>query len=99
MSVQYKHQSGQSAVVAIDKAPWGTFMLRWWNSAIRSWQRRKMIAALRGLDDQILRDIGIHPMEIESFVDSLNGAELRMTPIAPKPALHDLSYAGLRRAA
>ena len=39
MSVQYKHQSGQSAVVAIDKAPWGTFMLRWWNSAIRSWQR------------------------------------------------------------
>ena len=101
MSVQYKHQSGQSAVVAIDKAPWGTFMLRWWNSAIRSWQRRKMKAVLHSLDDRILQDIGLSRGEIEDFVDGLSSAELRMTPIAPEPASmsHDISHAVLRRAA
>lgn len=99
MSVYINRNSKDGAARAILKDEGKNFILRWWKNAVRSWQRRKMIAALRGLDDQILRDIGIHPMEIESFVDSLNGAELRMTPIAPQPALHDLSYAGLRRAA
>jgi len=101
MSVQPNPQSGRSAILAIDKAPWGTFVLRWWNSAIRSWQRRKMKAVLHSLDDRILQDIGLSRGEIEDFVDGLSSAELRMTPIAPEPVVmsQDISHADLRRAA
>ena len=101
MSVQPKPQSGRSAILAIDKSPWGTIVSRWWNSAIRSWQRRKMKAVLHRLDDRILQDIGLSRGEIEDFVDGLISAELRMTPIAPEPApmSQDISYADLRRAA
>ena len=101
MSLQLKPQSGRSAIVALDRSPLKTFILRWWNSAIRSWQRRKMKAVLHSLDDRILQDIGLSRGEIEDFVDGLNSAELRMTPIAPEPASmsQDISHADLRRAA
>lgn len=60
-----------------------------------------MKAVLHSLDDRILQDIGLSRGEIEDFVDGLNSAELRMTPIAPEPApmSQDISYADLRRAA
>lgn len=101
MSVCIKPKARHGAVTAIIKPPGMTFILRWWNNAIRSWQRRKMIAALNALDNRILLDIGIRPGEIRSFVDGLSSAELRMAPIAPEPATRtqDLSYADLRRAA
>ncbi|MCA0423212.1 MAG: DUF1127 domain-containing protein [Proteobacteria bacterium] len=101
MSVQLKPQSGRSAIFAIDKSPFRTSILRWWNRAIRSWQRRKMKAALHSLDDRILQDIGLSRGEIEDFVDGLSSAELRMTPIAAEPVVmsQDISHADLRRAA
>ena len=101
MSVPLKSLPRQGAVVAIEKVPSGAFILRWWNSVIRSWQRRKMRAVLHNLDDRILQDIGLSRGEIEDFVDGLSSAELRMAPIAPEPApmMHDVLYADLRRAA
>ena len=101
MSVQLKPQSGRSAIFAISKSALRTFILRWWNSAIRSWQRRKMKAVLHSLDDRILQDIGLSRGEIEDFVYGLSSAELQMTPIASEPASmsHDIFHADLRRAA
>jgi uncharacterized protein YjiS (DUF1127 family) len=47
----------------INKAPGMTFILRWWKQAIRGWERRRMIAALKRLGDLTLIDIGIQPRE------------------------------------
>lgn len=83
------------------KAPARSFLLRWWKSAVRGWQKRKMIAALVALDDRILLDIGLCRGDIDDFVDGLSSAELRMVPVAPElaSARQDRSYADLRRAA
>ena len=74
-------------------------LLRWWNSAVQNWQRRKMIAALAALDDRILMDIGIPRGEIERFVDGFDVRELQMQPIAREPEKQATSYAEFRRAA
>lgn len=101
MSVCIKHKPQHSVAARIDNSPMANLILRWWTTAIRNWQRRKMIAALKALDGRILLDIGIHPAEIESFVDGLDSTELRMVPIEPEPEteIHDPSYADLRRIA
>lgn len=101
MSVCIKSKSPQGTNSKLDKAQGMSLILRWRSSAVRSWQRRKMIAALAGLDDRILLDIGLCRGEIEDFVDGLRSAELRMTPVAPDVAtrMQDRSYADLRRAA
>ena len=101
MPVYINPSSRQGTDSNIDKASGKFFILRWWSSAVRSWQRRKMIAALAGLDDRILLDIVLCRGEIEYCVDGLNNAELRMTPVAPDLATRtqDASYADLRRAA
>lgn len=101
MSVYIKPKSRQDTNSKLDKTQGMSFILRWWSSAVRGWQRRKMIAALAGLDDRILLDIGLCRGEIEDFVDGLSSAELRMTPIARDVATgtQDKSYADLRRAA
>lgn len=44
MSAYIKPKSRQGTDTMIDKASGMPFILRWWSSAIRSWQRRKMIA-------------------------------------------------------
>jgi len=74
-------------------------ILRWWQSAVQNWQRRRMIAALAALDDRILMDIGIPRGEIERVVDGFDARELRMQPIAAKTEAQDTSYAEFRRAA
>ncbi|MDR7126334.1 DUF1127 domain-containing protein [Pseudotabrizicola sp. 4114] len=74
-------------------------LLRWWQSAVKNWQRRRMIAALAALDDRILMDIGIPRGEIERVVDGFDARELRMPPLAPEPEKLDTSYAEFRRAA
>tara|TARA_R110002049_G_scaffold15115_1_gene62429 strand:+ start:923 stop:1234 length:312 start_codon:yes stop_codon:yes gene_type:complete len=60
-----------------------TFLRRWIASALRNWQRRKLIAALEAMDDRLLRDIGIHRGEIANVVDGFSDRELRMAPLAP----------------
>jgi uncharacterized protein YjiS (DUF1127 family) len=85
----------------INKAPGMTFILRWWKQAVRGWERRRMIAALKRLGDLTLIDIGIQPGNIEDFVDSLSDAELKMAPIAPEPPTRTRGTSGadLRKAA
>jgi uncharacterized protein YjiS (DUF1127 family) len=101
MFVYIKPKFRQGTDSTITKAPGISFILRWWSGAVRSWQRRKRIATLAGLDDRILLDIGLFREEIEDFVDGLSSAELRMAPVAPDLATRrqDASYADLRRAA
>lgn len=62
---------------------------RWFRSAVRAWQRRKMIAALSALDDRTLRDIGMHRGEIERVVDLFEERELQMAPVAPEAESED----------
>jgi len=99
MSFDIKHQVSGAVVALGAGVKNGHFFLLWWQSVVRSWQRRKMIAALSALDDHILHDIGIHRGEIELFVDRLDDRELRMIPVVPEPKSLDLTYADLRRAA
>lgn len=73
-------------------------ILRWWQSAFRRWQRRKMIAALDALDDNTLRNIGFHRSEIEQVVDGLDEHELRMVPFAQERD-HDFTYEDVKKAA
>ncbi|HQU69022.1 MAG TPA: DUF1127 domain-containing protein [Albidovulum sp.] len=101
MSVYITPGTRQGSDSISGKAPAISFLLRWWKSAVRGWQRRKMIAALAALDDRILLDIGLCRGDIDDFVDGLSSAELRMVPVTPAPvtATQDRSYADLRRAA
>lgn len=101
MSVYITPRSRKGSDSISGTAPAISLLLRWWKSAVRGWQRRKMIAALAELDDRILLDIGLCRGDIDDFVDGLSSAELRMVPVAPAPATatQDRSYADLRRAA
>ena len=58
------------------------FLRRWWRSTIRSWKRRKLIAAMQALDDRVLRDMGICRQDIERIVDAFDDRELGMVPLA-----------------
>ncbi|GHE89932.1 hypothetical protein GCM10016455_07800 [Aliiroseovarius zhejiangensis] len=60
----------------------GGFLRRWWRTAIRSWKRRKLIAALQKLDDRGLRDMGISRKDIGRIVDALHDRDLGMVPFA-----------------
>ncbi|MFP7571183.1 DUF1127 domain-containing protein [Marivita sp. S2033] len=62
------------------------FLRRWTRSSFRNWKRRKMIAALQGMNDHMLRDIGINRHEITQIVDSFDDRELRMRPVAETAA-------------
>lgn len=55
---------------------------RWFRTAFHHWQRRKMIETLRGMDDRLLRDIGIDRSEIPRVVDGLTDRELSMRPVS-----------------
>ncbi|MCA8869155.1 MAG: DUF1127 domain-containing protein [Rhodobacteraceae bacterium] len=55
---------------------------QWLRQATRQWRRRRMIAALRAMDDRLLNDIGIHRQDIEPIVDGFDDRELRMLPVA-----------------
>ncbi|WP_223306325.1 MULTISPECIES: DUF1127 domain-containing protein [Mameliella] len=55
---------------------------RWLRTAFHHWQRRKMIETLRGMDDRLLRDIGIDRSDIPRVVDGLADRELSMRPVS-----------------
>jgi uncharacterized protein YjiS (DUF1127 family) len=60
-------------------------MLRLWlRNVVRNWQRRRMIAALRAMDDNLLHSIGISRNEIPRVVDGFDDRELGMRPVAPE---------------
>ncbi|WP_367717112.1 DUF1127 domain-containing protein [Nitratireductor sp. GISD-1A_MAKvit] len=50
--------------------------------AVRNWQRRRMIAALRAMDDSLLDDIGVSRNEIPRIVNDFDDRELRMRPVS-----------------
>ncbi|WP_348524426.1 DUF1127 domain-containing protein [Paracoccus sp. R12_2] len=54
----------------------------WLRNAFRRWQRRKMIEALRRMDDRMLRDIGIDRNEIPRVVNGFTDCELSMRPVS-----------------
>ena len=64
------------------KSPLGT----WLRIAFRNWERRKMIEALRALDDRLLRDIGIERSDIPRVVDGFTDSERAMQPVSPRVA-------------
>ena len=99
MSVKKEHQFPYRVVMSATNTGRMNVLLRWWQSAVQNWQRRKMSAALEALDDRTLMDIGVHRGGIKRVVEGFNDAELRMAPLAAEPASHDVSYADLRRAA
>lgn len=45
-------------------------------------RRRRMIAALEGMDDRLLRDIGLYRCNIREVVESFSERELTMRPVA-----------------
>lgn len=61
----------------------GGMVRRWTGSLMRRWQRRRMIAKLEAMDDDLLRDLGIQRGNIERLVDGFDRRELRMTPFNP----------------
>ncbi|WP_198144844.1 DUF1127 domain-containing protein [Pseudorhodobacter aquimaris] len=66
----------------------GGLLRRWLTRSARTWQQRKMIAALNAMDNWMLRDIGIERSDIERIVKGFDAHELRMTPLAPpKPSI------------
>lgn len=56
---------------------------RWFASAARRFQKRRMTEALQRLDDHTLRDIGLTRGDIPRVVNGFDPRELRMTPLAP----------------
>ncbi|WP_353349823.1 DUF1127 domain-containing protein [Aquicoccus sp. SU-CL01552] len=56
---------------------------RWLRTTFLQWQRRKMIETLRGMDDRLLRDIGIDRSDIPRVVNGLTDRELSMRPVSP----------------
>ncbi|MFC3725651.1 DUF1127 domain-containing protein [Neoaquamicrobium sediminum] len=57
---------------------------RWARNIVRNWQRHRMIAALRAMDDNLLHNIGISRNDIPRIVDGFDDRELRMRPVAPE---------------
>ncbi|MGR3564619.1 MAG: DUF1127 domain-containing protein [Heliomarina sp.] len=55
---------------------------RWLRTTFLQWQHRKMIETLRGMDDRLLRDIGIDRSDIPRVVDGLTERERRMRPVS-----------------
>ena len=55
---------------------------RWLRTTFLQWQRRKMIKNLRGMDDRLLRDIGIDRSDIPRVVNALTDRELSMRPVS-----------------
>lgn len=53
-------------------------------NVVRNWQRRRMIAALRAMDDNLLDDIGISRNDIPRVVNGFDDRELRMRPVSPE---------------
>ena len=86
MSVYIKSGSGQGNVSNIGQVPGMSFILRCWRSAVRRWERRKMIAVLARLDDRVLWDIGLCRGEIEDFVNGLSRDEPRTGTRAENPS-------------
>nr|WP_277988446.1 DUF1127 domain-containing protein [Salipiger thiooxidans] len=70
---------------------------RWLRTAFHHWQRRKMIETLRGMDDRLLRDIGIDRSDIPRVVDGLTDRELSMRPVSSDVQL-DARWRGGRTA-
>lgn len=56
----------------------------WLRNASRAWRQRKMIAALRSMDDPMLAKLGIHRSRITSIVEGLDERELLMMLPAPE---------------
>ncbi|WP_418591565.1 DUF1127 domain-containing protein [Ponticoccus sp. (in: a-proteobacteria)] len=54
----------------------------WLRAAFRKFQRRKMIEALQGMDNRLLRDIGIERSEIPRLVDGLIEREPAMRSVS-----------------
>ncbi|SMC95507.1 protein of unknown function [Primorskyibacter flagellatus] len=60
----------------------GRTLGRWARTAIRQWQRNKLIATLEAMDDWVLHDIGIYRGDIRDIVNSFDDRELGMVPFA-----------------
>lgn len=99
MSIDIRQNTPDQTALHCVEAKKPRLLVQWWNRAIQTWQRRKMIAALGALNDHLLRDMGIPREEIERVVDGFNARELRIPPIAPQSEKQDLSSAEFRRAA
>ncbi|MBN8189996.1 DUF1127 domain-containing protein [Salipiger thiooxidans] len=56
-----------------------------------------MIETLRGMDDRLLRDIGIDRSDIPRVVDDLTDRELSMRPVSPDVQV-DVRWRGGRAA-
>lgn len=57
------------------------FLRRLIQRGVRQWKRRKMIAALKAMNDRLLHDIGIDRSEIENIVAGFDDRELGMNPV------------------
>lgn len=69
----------------------------WLQTAFHRWQRGKMIETLRGMDDRLLRDIGIDRSDIPRVVDGLTDCELSMRPVSSDVQV-DARWRGCRTA-
>jgi len=76
MSVYETHGKTTTSPESVALQGSNRLLPRWLRSAIRAWQRRKMIALLSALDDRTLRDIGIHRGQIPQVVDRFEDHEL-----------------------
>lgn len=55
----------------------------WFRTAFRNRERRKMIQTLQGMDDRLLRDIGIERSDIPRVVDVFTDREWAVRPVSP----------------
>lgn len=55
---------------------------RFVHSVVRSWQRRRMVAALESLNDNLLHDLGISRNNIPGIVQTFTDRELGMRPVS-----------------
>lgn len=74
----------QTASLRVIASQGGNAMRGWLQAAVRSWQRRKMIASLQAMDDFLLRDIGIARADIIRIVNGFDERELKMTPLSTR---------------
>ena len=70
---------------------------RWLRTKLLQWQRQKMIETLQGMDDRLLRDIGIDRRDIPRVVDDLTDRELSMRPVSSDVQV-DARWRGARTA-